>query len=342
MVAARMPAKMMPAIRAARGPCRLIRVAIWTMMVSASASSSHGAGAGHAVAHQTDDDGHAHGNHHPGGSHPPGELQLFLILDGHKAQQDMGHSEVAQPPGQQGADGQQAVGVGAAGGGVVDVGKGQVAGQGAGIVQHGVDAAGLADAEGQHHHQGDGHDDGLHQVGEGGGQEAAQHGVNHDYRGGDQHGRHIVRPEQAGEELAAGREAGGQIGDKEDDDDHGGDGREQVPPVAPALGEKLGHGDGAQPRGIAADASGDDEPVEVRAHRQTDGRPAGLGQAGEVGHAGQAHQQPGGHIAGLGAHGRDEGAQLASAQVEVIHRGVLPGVHKADPQHSQQIEADGQ
>src|SRR5699024_4448388 len=84
------------------------------------------AGTGHGAAHQADDDGHRHGDHHPGGGNPAGEFQLLFLLNGHEADQNVGHAEVSQAPGQQGTDGQQAVGLGTAGGGVVDADQGQV------------------------------------------------------------------------------------------------------------------------------------------------------------------------------------------------------------------------
>ena len=300
------------------------------------------AGAGHGVAHQADDDGHRHGDHHPGGGNPAGEFQLLFLLNGHEADQNVGHAEVSQAPGQQGTDGQQAVGLGTAGGGVVDADQGQVVGQGTGVVQDSLHAARLGHAEAQDHHQGHRHDDGLDQIGEGGGQKSAHDGVDHDDRRRDQHGREVVHAEQGGKQLAAGGKAGGGVGDKEDDDDQRRHRRQQVAAVPSSLGEKLRHGDGVQPVGVPADAPGHNQPVQVGAHNQADGGPAGLGQAGEVGHAGQTHQQPGGHVTGLGAHGGDEGTQLSPSQIEIVHGFVFLGTDPADPQHEQQIDCDGQ
>ena len=254
----------------------------------------------------------------------------------------MGHAEVAQAPGQQGADGEQAVRGRAPGGRVVDVDQGQVARQRAGVVHHRLHAASLRHAEAQHHHQGHRHDNGLDQVGKAGRQEPAHDRVDDDDSGADEHGGNIVDAEQGGEQLSAGGEAGGQIGHEKDHDDHGGDGGEQVSLIPPALGEELGHRDGVDLVGVAADAPRHDEPVQIGAHSQSDGGPAGLRQAGEVGHAGQPHQQPGGHVAGLRTHGGDEGAQLPPPQIEVVYGVVAFGEPDAYAQHGDQIDRDGQ
>ena len=147
---------------------------------------------GHAIAHHADEDGHCHGDHHPGGGIPAAERQLLLLFNGHKAQQDMGHAEISQAPGQQRADCQQAVWIGSTGGGIVNMGQGQIPRQGLCVLQHGVHTAGIGNAKAQHHHQSHRHDDGLHQIGKRCGQESAHNRINHDHRRGDQHGRHIV------------------------------------------------------------------------------------------------------------------------------------------------------
>ena len=48
--------------------------------------------------HYTDEYGNRHGDYHPGGSHPAGNSELFLLLNCHKPQQDVRHSEVAKSP----------------------------------------------------------------------------------------------------------------------------------------------------------------------------------------------------------------------------------------------------
>ena len=116
------------------------------------------------MAHDADEHRHAHRQHHPHGSDAPGQLQLVLIPDGHKPHQNVGHAEVAQAPGHHGYDADKAVGLGGAGGRVVGLTEAEEAGQGAGVVQHGVHAPGLNNAEYHDNRQGDGHNNRLNQV----------------------------------------------------------------------------------------------------------------------------------------------------------------------------------
>ena len=90
------------------------------------------------------------------------------------------------------------------------------------------------DPEEYHGDQGDGHDDALDQVGGGHGQEAAHDGIQNDHRRADQHGDHVIEAEQAVEQLADGGEAGGGVGDEEDDYNDCGNGGEHVVLIAEA------------------------------------------------------------------------------------------------------------
>ena len=90
------------------------------------------------------------------------------------------------------------------------------------------------------------------------------------------------------------------------------------------VGEKLRQGDGIGLLTVPAQALGRNQPVDVSARRQADGRPGGIGDAAPVGHAGQAHQQPPGHVRGLRAHGGDPGAQGPPAQKIVLRALVCP------------------
>ena len=254
----------------------------------------------------------------------------------------MGHSEVAQAPGHGGDDGDNAaVGHSRIGGGVIHAGHRDVAGQGGGIGADGVKSAGVGDAEADNDDQGDGHDNRLHQVGGGGSQESAGGGVDHDDDGGDNHSCRVVKPEQRGEQLAAGGEAGGGVGNEEDHDDQGGDGHEQVALVPEAALEEVGDGVCLHVSGVGAQALGYQQPVQVGADAQTQSGPEGVADTAEIGHAGQTHQQPGGHIRGLGAHGGDQGTQLTAAQVEVADGLVGLGETETKVQHKEQIQYDG-
>ena len=67
-----------------------------------------------------------------------------------------------------------------------------------------------------------GHDYALDEVSGGCSKEAAQSCISKDDYGRDQHGYVVVHTEESREELAAGRETGGGVGDEEDDDNESG------------------------------------------------------------------------------------------------------------------------
>ena len=251
----------------------------------------------------------------------------------------MGHTEVAQAPGQSGDDGEEVIGGGT--GGRIGAGEGQVAGQGLGVLHDGPQAPGLDRGVDQDEQNGNGHDDALDQVRDGGCQEAAGGGIAHDDNGRDDHSPHVVHPEEAGEQLAAGGEAGGRIGDEEDNNNHRGNGGQDVLAVVEPVGEELGQGEGSGDLGIPADPAGGEEPVQVSTQAQADGGPAYVRQAAEVGKARKTHEQVAGHIRGFGAHGRNQRTQLSSAQVEVGAGFVLLGEAGTDPEHSYQVNENG-
>ena len=298
-------------------------------------------GLGHAQTHHADGDGRRHGNDHPDGSNAAAEHQLLLVLNGHEAQQDVRHTKVAKAPCHSGNDVQQAVGGGAVVRRVVAGYHGQVAGQAAGVLHHGIPAACHADAVAQHRHQRDAHDDGLDKVGGSDGAEAAHDGVTHNNHRRKDHGDHVIHAEQAVEQLAAGRKTGSSVRDEEHNDDDRAQRVEQIALVMEPQRKELRHRDSVQVGRVAAQAAGYDEPVEPGAHSQADGRPARRRDAGQVGKAGQTHQQPAGHIAGFGAHGRDQRAHLAAAKVKVGTVLVGFAVSKADQQHTHQIDHNG-
>ena len=297
----------------------------------------------HGKAHQADDDGDAHGDDHPDRADAAGDLELLTVLDGHEVVQDMGHAEVAEAPGHRGHDGNKAV---LAGLRALDRGIGkeaQIAGHGFGVFHDRTPAADRVNAEDEDHKEGDRHHDGLDQARDRGSQETAHGAVADDDRRGDQHGAQIVHVgEEVGKELAAGREAGSGVGDKEDDDDQRRNALDQTALVAEAMGEKVGDRDRAQLLGIAAQALGHDQPVQVGAKRKADHRPGGVSKAAEISQTGHAHQQPAAHVRGLRAHGNDHGAQLAAAQIEIAGGLVAFGVDRADRQHADQVDGDGQ
>ena len=296
---------------------------------------------GHAEAHHADDDGRRHGDDHPDGGDAAAEHQLLLVLDGHEAEQDVGHTEVAETPRHGGDDVQQAVGRGPAGHSVVAGRHGQVAGKALGVLHHSTPAAGHDDAVAQHRDEGQRHDYRLDEVGGGDGAEAAEDGIAHDDEGRHQHCRHVIYAEEAVEQLAAGRKARGRIRHEEDDDDDRAQSVQQVALVMEAKRQELRYRDGVEVGRIAAEPPGHDEPVEPGAQRKADGRPARRGDACQVGQTRHTHQQPAGHIAGLGTHGRDQRPHLPAAKVEVSAVVVGLAVGETHQKHGRKIDDDG-
>ena len=252
----------------------------------------------------------------------------------------MGHAEIAQAPCQRRDDGKKGIGGRGIGADAVALGHGQIARQGFGVFHYGTHAPRPNGGVDQHEENGNGHDNALYQIRNGSRQKSAGSGVAHDNHSGDQHGCHVVDAEQAGKQLAAGGEAGSGIGNKENNDDHRGQGREDAFFIMEALGKELGDGIAFRNLGVAPQTAGGEKPVEVSAHSQTDGRPAHIRRAGQVGKARQTHEQIAGHIGGLGAHGGHQWAQGPSAQVEVGGGGILFGAARADPEHTQQVYKD--
>ena len=296
---------------------------------------------GHAEAHHADDDGRRHGDDHPDGGDAAAENQLLLVLDGHEAEQDVGHTEVAETPRHGGDDVQQAVGRGPAGHSVVAGRHGQVAGKALGILHHSAPAACHDDTVAQHRNEGQRHDHRLDEVGGGDGAEAAEDGIAHDDEGRHQHCCHVIYAEEAVEQLAAGRKARGRIRHEEDDDNDRAQSVQQVALVMEAKRQELRYRDGVEVGRIAAEPPGHDEPVEPGTQRKADGRPARRGNACQIGQTRHTHQQPAGHIAGLGAHGRDQRSHLPAAEVEVGAVVVGLAVGETHQKHGRKIDDDG-
>ena len=255
----------------------------------------------------------------------------------------MRHAKVAEAPCERGDDAQSAVRRGCAARSIVALRHVKVARQRTGIVDDRVQSARLLHAEAYDDDERNGHEDRLDQVGERNGHEAAHHRVQHDHNAADDHCRMILHTKEAVEERADGLEAGRRVGNEENEDHDRRDAGEQMLLISEAAGEKVGDRDGAEFGRIPAQAARDDQPVEIRADGQTDGRPRHLRQSAEVGKARQTHQKVAAHIARLGAHGRDDGAHLAPAEVEVVRAAaaaLFAKIH-ADEHHRDEIENDG-
>lgn len=296
----------------------------------------------HGIAHDPDAYGNGHGDDNPDGCHTTGQGKLFLILDGHEAQEDMGHAAVAQTPSHNGDDGQQAVGLRCAGGYAVGFGHVQVAGHCLYVCDDGIPAAGYFHAEQQDDDEGNGHKDALDQVCGACRQKTARCRIANDDNGGDNHRPNIVHAEQAAEQFPAGSEAGGCVRDEEYDDDDGGNAHEDVFMITVSAGEKVRDSDGVvRHMGVDTDPLGNDEPVEISTDGKTDGCPCRVCHTCQVRNAGQTHEEPAAHIGGFGTHGGDKGAQFSAAQIEVVYVVVFLGAIDADAQHGNEVQGNG-
>ena len=308
---------------------------------SAALQCRDAASLGDGIADHADADGNGHGDDHPHGGDPAAEGQLLLVADSHEADQNVGHTEVSQTPGQHGEDIEEAIGLGGVGHSVVSFKEAEVAGHRLCIGHHHIQTAGLMDAKGGDDHQGHRHDDRLDQIHGGNGGETAHGGIADDDHSADDHSQHVIPAEQAVEQLSDGRQTGGHIGHEENQDHQRGDAHDDGLLLPIAFGDEGGDGDGVQLHAVAADALGHQQEVQIGAQSQADGGPAGVGHTGQVGNTGQAHQQPGGHVAGLGAHGRDQGAHAAAAQIKALRIFFASASdHHAGEDHEAQIQDD--
>ena len=288
------------------------------LCITAVGQEGHLARHRNAITDHTNSHRNEHRDHHPDGRDPTGIVKLLFLLDGHKAQQDVRHTKVAQTPRQRGDDAEPPEGSRAAGCHIIALGHAQVAGQRLGIGNDGIHTARLLDAKHHYNDQRNGHKDGLDQVGEGNRHKTAQHCIANDYNSAYDHRGMVIHPKQAVEQRTDGLKAGSGIGDKENQDYHRRNGGKQVFLIAIPAGEKVRHGDGPNAGRIAPQPPRYDKPVEVGAYRQPDAGPGNLRQAAQVCQSRQTHQQVAAHIAGLSAHGRYQRAHLAAAQVKVI------------------------
>ena len=172
----------------------------------------------HAVTDDADHRRNRQRNHDPDRRDAAGQFELLGVADRHKAQEDVRHAEIAEPPRERGKNRQRAVGRGVAAAGA-ELGHAQVAGQRLGVFKHHVEAADRNNAEAEHADDRNRHDDALQKVGGARGEEAAERGIRDDDRRADEHGRVVIHIEKRGEQLAAGGKARRGIRHEEDDDD---------------------------------------------------------------------------------------------------------------------------
>ena len=179
-------------------------------------------------------------------------------------------------------------------------------------------AACIVNAKVHNHHQGNGHDDTLNQVGSRYCQKTAQHSVGNDNRRTDQHCHMILYTEQALKQSADGLKTGSGIGHEKDNDNDGCNTGQKILLIPVSLGEEIGNRDGSCLHRIAAQPLGNEQPVQIGTQCQSDGGPACICHAGQICYPGQSHQQPAAHVGSLGTHRSHQCSQFSSAQIEVI------------------------
>ena len=240
-----------------------------------------------------DDDG-------PDDADDRGLLQILLRLDGHEADDDVRHAEVAEAPAEAGDDGLPAGGQAP-----------EVFGEGGLFRGHLVDHGGGEDRCEQH---GAEHQHALEEVCPADGGEAAQEGVADDDDGGQIHGAGRVNADDLVEQGAAGFDGGcgvNRVGHEEDD---GADDLQRVGLAAEAVGEVRRNRDGvACNDGELAEARGFDDPADGVAKAEADGDPD-FRETFAVDGGRQAHEDPRAHVRGAGREGGDPCAHLAVAE----------------------------
>ena len=189
----------------------------------------------------------------------------------------MGHSEIAQAPGKGGNNGYQGVVPGSPGSCVIALDKAQIAGEAAGIFYHRVPATGGINTKYHHNNQRQSHNHRLHHIRNGCGQEAAEDSVCHNYTGGDYHSRKILHTKQAGEQRTTGIEAGGSIGNKENNNDNRGNKGQKMIVVMVASGKEVRNRNRTQAMAVTPNPFCNKPPVQIRADRKPNGRPHRLG-----------------------------------------------------------------
>ena len=181
------------------------------------------------------------------------------------------------------------------------------------MVYNGVKTARLDHAKDDDNAQGYGHDDGLNQVHGGHGAEATYRGIADNDDGTDDHGHHIVPAKQAVKQLSDGRQTGGHIGDKENEDNKSRDAHDDGLLLPIPLGDEAGNGDGIQADAVPAQPLRHQKEVQISTESQSNRGPAGIGYTRQVGQAWDAHQQIAAHVAGLGAHCGDQRANAPAS-----------------------------
>ena len=236
----------------------------------------------------------------------------------------MGHSKIAQTPGQTRNN-------------FLPAGEGAPVGRRNGGNRGGVQHRGGEDrgnehcAENQHP---------LEKVGPADRGEPAQEGVADNDDGGDIHGHRFIESDDGVEEGAAGLDARGRVDGVGNEEDGGADDLKRARPRKKPVGEVLRNGDRvvgndrepAEPRRLNKPADG---VADGKADRNPD-----LAQSEGVDRGGQSHEHPGAHIRGARREGGDPRAHLTAAEKITFLTAVTVLDKEIDPdgEHEEQVD----
>ena len=285
----------------------------------------------------SDKNGNSHSNGHPNRGDAAGKLKLFLVSDCHKAEKNVGHSEITESPGKGGGNRQGIVISGHALGHVVALKNIEVSRKLGNVGENLVESADETLSEAEHDKQGNRHDYALYKIGEGGGEKSARRAVKNDNRGAYYHGGHVIHSEKGGKEFSAGAKSRRGVGNEENHYHQRRNAGQHLFTVAETAGKEIGNGEGVDAVAVNAKSFGHEKPVEIGSYCKTHRRPKGLGHAGHKGKAGHSHKQPAAHVGGFGAHGRHKGAELTSAEEEVGGGFVFLADRETDGYHNRHI-----
>lgn len=118
----------------------------------------------HGITDHTDKDGNEQGDYDPDGCNAAGQFQFFFILDCHKAEQDMRHTEISKSPCGSGNNGQGTVRSGLSGVYIIGKCHGEISRKLGGVVDNGTDTASSFYTKDQNYNQSNRHDDTLDKV----------------------------------------------------------------------------------------------------------------------------------------------------------------------------------
>ena len=286
------------------------------------------------AADHADGDGRGQGKDDPGHRDVRGLLDFFGGTDGHEAHEDVRLSEVAEAPGQQGDE--------------LDEADGRPVLLRQRIEHRGVDAfdagnhmlqtAGSHCAADRYDEDGEEHHHALDEVRTGDGEEAADERVEDDGAGTDEDRILIRHAEHGLEETSGGHEARGRIDHEEDEDEDRRHDPEQAARIVIAVLQEL-----RQREGVLGDlrvfpqSGGDEMPVGPGADGDADRDPACV-QSGEIGEARHAHEHPAAHVRGLGGKRGDPGAELPVAEKIIAHVARTAVVIDANAHHEADIK----